>query len=523
MLWKALTIVLALAVSTPALAKNYLTDKAAFDAAWAELADKADLYGDLEGQASHVIIRQDSISLIAPTYANSRDLEVWSIAKEDHLIWGERDKVTNKGAPRKSGRYIWAQKSLFDLREIPIERLFDIANTAAEFVEFKWQPTPMEIAIGREHVGTREVAFRDVQWRILTGTPGDRAKLLTDAQGNYIEADISNTVKGRNRNFLEQTNWPFAEAQAELAKRVGDAEVLRLTARPNSISITVTSPKSKRITPTYGWDGGRYKHNATNMMGQRWHLLGGRKPVKLTDFKLTDLHGMIKAARRYTGQPDARVSDVTVTNDAAKAGGHEVIWTVTLFDPARGGLINTTEHWIVSIRADGSLARIRLPDHEAPGKENLDPATLAANLKLALRSIGQDTEVSQAMFTDRQAAMIHRGPNAGDFVEFFFKNTRIEANPTQPNGDVSELVFFKMGKAKGLTAEDITAMYKAAGEALEAPGGKIYQARLWGGKKGVYHLNGEPIVLLHVALPDGSGPAGIVAFHVDGTVAQVVK
>ena len=297
---------LLLAGPVPALAKNYLTDQAAFDAAWAELAEEAGLYGKLKGMASHITVRPDVIELVAQTSPNSFKLNIWRVRHEKHLIWGERDEVTNHGEPLKSGRYIDTRRSVFDVSGVPLDRLIAVARDAAGHVVFKWQPKTLGVTIGRRYVGTREKPFREVRWEIEAGVPGDLATLVTDAGGAYVEADISRTVKGRDRNFLEQTDWPFAEAQKGLAERITDGQLLRLTARPNAISVSVTSPKSRNMTPTHSWDGGRYKTNAMNMMGQRWHLLGGRGTFSLSDFKLTDLHGMIAAARRIAGQPSAR-------------------------------------------------------------------------------------------------------------------------------------------------------------------------------------------------------------------------
>lgn len=511
-------------LALPAAAKNYLSDQGAFDSAWQELAGEAGVYDKLQGRISRLMVRPDIMVLIAQPKRNSFDLHVWRVQREDHLIWGERDTVSYVGPQVKAGRFINGRESLFDIRDIALDRLIETGLRAAEPVVFEWTPKLLEVTIEREYVGLRDEMFRKVQWQIQAGSPGDRAKIEADAAGTFIGADITLTVKGRNRDFFSQLDWPYADAQQGLAERIGDGEVLRVTARRESISVTVTSPKSRQITPSYSWDGGRYKHNAMNMMGQRWHLLGGRGTFALSDIDLTDLHGMIALARGFAGQPGAGVSDVVVTSESAPGDGHEVQWTTTLFDPERGGMGNSSEHWIVSVRADGSLAKLRLPDHARPFGGFLDPAALALGLQHFATAVGADAEVYQILFGERDAVMVRRDAIGGTgFAEVKLDARQLTSVPTVSNGDPGELFFFRMGKTAGLTEDGILQMYRAAIDAVGVPGAEVFQARLWGGKKRIFDLGGEPMILLHVAEPGVRDPKGIVAFKTDGSVLQVFK
>ncbi|MEM9138648.1 MAG: hypothetical protein AAGB15_02365 [Pseudomonadota bacterium] len=519
-----LAALLVLLMTAPAVAKNYLSDQAAFDAAWEALTEEAGLNDGLDGQASFIRVRPDVIELIAPTDRSGRALTTWRVQRTDHIIWGERDTVANHGAPLNSGRFISAQKSLFDSRKVPLGTLVTLAAEAATPVRFKSSPKTLAVEIGRTYVGLRDLAFRDVQWQVIAGTPGDQAEILTDDQGIYIEADISGTVRGRARDFLSQVNWPYAEAQKELARMAGTAPILRLSIRRESVKVAAEHPRTKTKTLDYTWDGGRYKDSGFGGMGQRWHLLGGRAPFDLDAVKLSDVHAMIRTAKRYAGQLGARVAGVDVTNDKAADGGHEIVWTTSLYLPELGGFGNSQEHWIVSVRADGSLARIRLPDSERLGEDYLAPEAVAGSVRLLMDAVGPDVEAYQILFQGRDAVMIHKAPDwETGFAEVKLGRSDIKAIPTIAQGNPEDLFYFKMGKARGLDAAGVAAMYDAAVEALGATNAQVFQARIWGGKRDIFDAGGEPLVLIHLAEPGAGDPKGIVAFRIDGTIAQVFK
>ena len=267
---------------------DYLTDQAVFDAAWAKLSASLGEAPDLV----NLRVMPDRIEVMARAPEGGARIDFWAIDREGPLLM--KDLVIGPQPQQAPGFPGGVEGAFFSLDPVPLDRLVSISAQLLDLAPFEDPARVVEVTIARKTVLLPNPTTGEVGWRITAATPRETALVEATADGTLFGLDLSNTMRGRNRNFLTQDDWPLAEAQAGFEELAGaDADIFGVRVLAGSITITTRRPEYPDSRTSISWDGWRYTRGLVDLPA---NPLSEGETFVLADLPLKNLPEVLRTA-----------------------------------------------------------------------------------------------------------------------------------------------------------------------------------------------------------------------------------
>jgi hypothetical protein len=179
-------------------AQDYLTDPALFTAAWAKLSDRLD-----GADLAEIRIGEASIEVHARAAAGGARIDAWKVQRRRGLL-GKVDAVSGPGPVRPSGPVADVSGAFFAAGEVAFDQLPELLRQTLEQTPFQDPARVTGVRIGRRIAIIPTPAYADLRISISMANPREQASAEATPDGGLIGIDISQTQRGRTRDFLTQ-------------------------------------------------------------------------------------------------------------------------------------------------------------------------------------------------------------------------------------------------------------------------------------------------------------------------------
>ncbi len=279
---------LSLFVAGPALAQapaaatpppNYVNDQATFAKGWAELIEKIGPNADI----AELSIRPEAIEVLARAAEGGPRVDRWRVSHRT-ILTITLHSVSGPRPEQPSSPVANVESGFFKLSSVPLDRLWPILDAAKLRVRLDDPARIGSVRIARLVTLLPNPAHGDVRWTIGVGSGRESATVIAALDGSVMGVDISQTNRGRNRNFLEQDEWPLADAQASFRSIVGDRrEVFEIDVSRGTIKMVAVSRASPTAVTAWMWDGGTFRRDFVDSPNVELIRSNGNLPFALEE------------------------------------------------------------------------------------------------------------------------------------------------------------------------------------------------------------------------------------------------
>jgi hypothetical protein len=506
-----------------AQAPNYLNDQSMFEKGWSELVERI---GRDVGIAE-ISIRPDAIEVQARAAEGGARIDRWRVSFR-RILSVNFHGVTGPRPERPSTPVANVESGFFPLASVPIDRLWPILEAAKARVRLDDPAHVAAVRIARLITILPNPAFGDVRWNITVASARESASVTTAPDGRVMGVDISGTNRGRNRNFLEQDDWPLADAQASFRSIIGaKREAYEIDISRSTIKMVAVSQASPKSVTAWLWDGGAFRRDFIDSPNVELIRNNGNLPFALDEIDLSKAPAILKAARDKEPSGHPRIMIAKAVKERVAVGTPRVLWEVQMVDSRRQiPLIGEdfSERTIVKLTPDAEVVSVFLPRSLRPKFDLLDAGALLAALDKLRSAYGGDVKVLDLRFRDSRAHLVMLAPgttNATFEVELVEKG--LEETSPRSMQMLNLKSAFTLKDLARLNKGTLEGMLAKAQAAVPLPGSKVHSIRFWSGEPFWRPRPGMPYVDVRVGVPPRHDVGGYVVFTADGKFIETVK
>lgn len=519
-----LLAVFAMVFAAPCLAQvpGYLNDQSMFQRGWTELIGKVGSNADV----AEIAIRPEAIEILARASAGGARIDRWRVGKST-ILGMTFHRVAGPQPERPSSPVTNVESGFFALSSLPLDRFWPILEAAKARVRLDDPGSVTSVRIARSVTILPTPAHGEVRWSIGVGSGRESASVTAAIDGRIMGVDISGTVRGRNRNFHEQDEWPLADAQASFRSIVGArAEVFGIDVSRTAVTMRAVSAGNSAATTGWIWDGGTFRKDFLDMPNMDLARRNGNLPFTLDEIDLSKLPSILKAARAQepTGHP--RIMIVRAAKERTAVGAPRVLWEVQMVDSRRQiPLIGEdfSERTVVKLMPDGAVESVLLPKSLRPKVDRLSPVAILAALETLRSSFGADPRLFEMSFGSERATVSMISPtDPGMTFEVELTHKLEEASP-RPLAMLGRRSTFSFADLSQLDEATLDSMLAKAREAVPLPGSRVHRIRIWNGEPFWRPKPGLPYLDIRVGVPPRNDAGGYVVFAADGKHVETVR
>ncbi len=519
-----LLAIVALVLAGPALAQapNYLNDQAMFQKGWSELVEKMGPGVDV----AEIVIRPEAIEVKARAEGGGARIDRWQVGFTRimtialHRASGPRPEVP-------SGPVRDIESGFFGLPSVPIDRLWPILESALARARLEDAGRISSVRIARQVTLLPNPAYGEVRWTIGVASDRETASITTDPGGRIMGVDIAGTNRGRNRNFLEQDEWPLADAQASFRTIVGaKPEVYEIDVSRTTISMKAVAAGNPRSTTSWMWDGGAFRRDFVDMPNTDLIRNNGNLPFSLDEVDLAKLPAILKAAREREPSGNARIMIAKAVKERVPVGTPKVTWQVQMVDGRRQIPLfgeDFSERTVVNLTPDGAVAAVLLPKSLRPKVDRLSPDAVLAALETLQTSLGKNARLFEVSFNADQVALAMISPSQPGMTFEVALREKLEETSPRSVSMVNLRSTFAFGDLARLDKANLESILVRARAAIPIPGAQIHRIRIWSGEPFWRPRQGMPYLDIRVGVPPRFDVGGYVVFTADGKFVETVK
>jgi hypothetical protein len=516
-------LIAALILVTPlgARAQGYLSEPSLIGPAWALLMSETH-----RPDLSRVAIGERAIEIEARSSLGGARFDAWQVRRSDGVLGlGKGDRVGGPTPVMPSASVADPAGAFFPARDVQIEALPQMVAAALESVKFATPAKVERISLERQATILPKAGHGEPRWSITLGNGRETATVSLMLDGRPLGADISQTERGRTRDFLVQSDWPFEQAQAGFANLVGSGETVRaVTVRSDSIGVTAASPDFPDQLTDWSWDGGRFTRGLLDMPDVSVHLSNPDLPFALSELDLSELPQVLAAARAAAEEDGVDIVSVEAAKKPMVGAAPVVEWLVTLAGarPLIGA--DMEDDWEVRVSTAGVVLSVLPPERLRKQASYLDGEAFAASVQAYMDQIGGESPVLELMA--RPESVDVTGFDAGDMgmtLTITYDQTGFEVRNPFPVMMQTEADLFRLKALSALTAGTVEAMKAKAVEEVAMEGAEVYSLRVWSGAPFWSDPQGRQFVDIRVGIPPRHDRGGYVVFLADGSFVETVK
>lgn len=467
-----LAMVLAvLALSGTARAEtSYLTTRGELSRVLAEIVDEVGRTPPIHS----IRIEKKSVTVRLQGENRPTDIDEWTMLRNRRFLF-EFEFLRGPRPHNPTIDVADVQSGFFDLSILPMDKATAIIAAAMSFAKLDDPATVTSVDIARQIGILPAPSYGDVRWTIYLTTGRETASVTTDAAGNILYGDLSNTNRARRTNFLNEDEWPKEKAISDLIAVLGEGRRVRdMTIYDKSVQLTVDHETLDELTQGYSWT-----FSGVESSGIPSRLFPGTGDEQLFSLRDVDLSGMAKAreaARLAWGNPQARLLYMMVRRAEPGPTSPELRWVARFTD--LGGTIGISTHdGSVELSLDGKVRVVNLPESRRPKVNWLEPDVVGQTLARIASDFGPQARFGQISFNAERSDILAEDPNTpGAMAEFLLDGGDIKRfgtpMPWQANADLSslftvaDLAFFTPEKLTELRDRTKTRLGSAKGELL---------------------------------------------------------
>lgn len=509
---------LALLLCVPAMAAraedNVLTTQQGFDVLWAPLVQEL----GPGAQIAELSVTPDRIDVTVQSPQGGAFLDRWSA--RPGRFWGVHVRGPE---PLQVGDFLGdPREAMFPLADVPTGQLVDLVAVIAAEVPLL-QPGRVEaVRIARQMSILPEPSYGEVRWSVTVATDRESAEAITDAEGRLIGIDLSQTERGRNRDFLSQPEWDFALAAEGLANLTGpEAVVWQISLSAKTLTVEADSPDTAKALTSWSWDGGRFTRGLVDSPNIHPMMHGGGTPFALSEAQVARLPAIIAAAK--AALPHLTLRGLTAEKPVPLTGAAEVVWVAELSARPRKIVDPDYEAGEVRLRPDGTVLQVILPESERPPLDLLSGTGAAAAMAAFAGVVGEGSVYEVLIRSDR-AELLRPDPVDVEMdMTIVFNGKGLSEGFDRPGVFHSAADLIPMARFAALDAATVDAMKARAMAEIPLPGSEVYSLRFWNGAPWWQSPDGAPLVDVRVGVPPRHDVSGYAVFQMDGTLVEVVK
>ncbi len=502
---------------------NYLNDQAMFQKGWSQLVEK--FGSDID--VAEIMIRPDAIEVLARAAEGGARIDKWRISYKAilsatfHFVAGPR-------AERPSSPVANIETGFFRLASVPLHRLWPTLDAAKERVKLDDPGQVSSVRIARLVTLLPNPAHGEVRWSISVTSPRESASATASADGRIIGVDISQTNRGRNRNFLVQDDWPLADAQASFRTIVGARPVVyEIDLSAGSVKMTAGSQASPTAQTAWLWDGGTFRRDFIDSPNIELIRNNGNLPFTLDEVDVSKAPVILKAAREKEPSGHPRIMIAKATKERVAVGSPQVLWEVQMVDSRRQIPLfgeDFAERTIVKVSTSGEVVSVFLPRSLRPKVDPFSSDTVLAGIAKFSSSYGADSKIVELRFSDSRARLSMLSPTApGATFEVELTERGLKETSSRAVAMTNLRSSFQLGDLTRLDKATIEAMLTKAKAQVPLPGAVVHGIRFWSGEPFWRPKQGLPYVDIRVGIPPRHDVGGYVVFSADGKWIETVK
>jgi hypothetical protein len=512
-------------LAAPALAQtpNYLNNQALFSKGWSELIEKVGSAADV----TEVAIRPDAIDILARAQGGGARIDRWSVGFST-IMSITFHRVSGPRPERPSTPVRDIEGGFFRLASVPIRRFWPILEAALARVRLDEPGRIASVRIAKAVTILPEPAFGDVRWTIGVANDRENASVTADADGRIMGADIAGTNRGRNRNFLEQDEWPLADAQASFRTVIGARrEVYEVSVSRTSIAMKAVAANNASATTSWLWDGGSFRRDFIDAPNVDLMRHNGNLPFSLDEVDIARFPAILKVAREREPGGRPRIMIARAIKERVAVGEPRVLWEIQMVDAHRQiPLIGEdfSERTVVKLTPDGTVVSVLLPRSLRPKIDGLSPDGVLAALDTFRTAYGPAMKVLNLSFGQERAeiTMLPNG-DAGPPVEVALLDRGLVESSMSPMPTSRRRVTFTLDDLARLDKPLLEAMLARAQQGVPIAGARVHRIRIWSGEPFWRPRQGLPYVDIRVGVPPRFDAGGYVVFTADGKFIEAVR
>ena len=385
---------------------DYLDHKAMFQPAWNALVARLPAGTRLYS----ITIEDKQISVQGTSNRGADRLDEWTIRRSRFMGLFERDDVSGPRPVQVARHTASFASALFSLEDVAIDRLEELIDAAVERAALDDPARVTRIEVAHQLVILPQARYGLLRIALSVTSGRESATIFALPDRTIAAADLSQTNRTARLDLLRQDDWPMQEAQDSLLALVGaDATIRRIIVSQKRISLQRDDPANPQVGVGASWDlsGAMISPiSPLNLLGTDY--LGFR----LSEVAFSKLP-LIKAnALAAFGMNGGTVTDITARKPLSVRGNSasEVLWHVQVQFPNTpaglfGPFANFDELGLAVVRADGSVASIRLPKRLRPPVDWASGKALELTLVALREKLGPDIRI-QAVSLGKYGALI---------------------------------------------------------------------------------------------------------------------
>jgi hypothetical protein len=502
-------------------APTYLNDEAVWAKGWSELVDKLGANPDV----AEILIRPDAIEVLARAEAGGSRLDRWRVTSMS-ILTVRLHRVSGPRPEQPSSPVGNVESGFFKLSSVPIDRLWSILDTAKGRVRLDDPGRIASVRIARQVSLLPTPSHGDVRWSIAITNDRESASVIANADGGVMGVDIAGTNRGRNRNFLEQDEWPLGDAQASFRSMVASRpEVYELDISRTSIKMTAVSRASPTAVTAWLWDGGTFRRDFIDSPNIELVRSNGNLPFSLDEVDLSKAPAALKAAREKEPSGHPRIMIAKAVKERAAVGAPRVLWEVQMVDARRQIPLvgeDFAERTIVKVTPQGEVVSVLLPKSLRPVVNPYGSGAVLAAISRFTAAYGPQTRVVELSFRGRGATIKMQTPSGPREVELDERGIR-EGSAMMAGMPSMSRATFTLGDLAKMNAATIDSMVSRAQAAVPLPGAVVHGVRFWSGEPFWRPRAGLAHVDIRVGVPPRHDVGGYVVFTTDGKHVETVK
>ena len=520
--------VLLLLVPPPAYSadeKHYLSDQQIFLSAWEQLAGNI----GSEAELFSVEVRPDRITVLVRAEPGRSWLDLWQVrpANLAGRLLGRNSAISGPTKAQPPGPGTIVEEGFFAMADLPADRFVSILERAAEKVVMLTPGRVVGVSIRRQISFGSSLGYGDVRWSVEIANDRETATATMAMDGRLIGIDISGTERGRTKDFLTQSDWPFAVAADGFGNLIGDGgKIYKIEVRARSITVVAELPDDPEKVMRYKWDGGSFikdfialpKMTVTNAVQQNL-------PFDLDEIGLDRLSEILAAARAEMANRNVRIYDVVALKQRPVTGVAQALWVVRFADAEAAGSVAAEDLAEMRIRADATLVSARAPASERPEISYTSALGVVAAIEEFKQTFGSAQRVHQVEFRPDRAEIILESDTPGMVTKINLRHSGLSrGSDSRPMEMIhNQAGLFSLDLLNGI---DAVMMATVMGDAVGLMGhrdGEVGRVTIWSGAPFFRSPDGGPVIEVRVGLMPQDDEIGRAVFTLKGKAFDLVK
>ncbi len=508
-----LVLIALLLAPAGARAGDYLDDPKVLAEGWFALTAVMGRGTDL----ATVVIEPGVIRVRARAARGGPRVDGWEVRLPRGLFGGHA--VSGPSPERGAGPDGDVESGFFPAAALRLDLIPKAGAEALRRAAFSDPSRVTQVRIERMLVFAPDPSYGELRWSIQVASAYESATASVTPEGVIIGMDLSQTMRGRNRDFLAQPDWPFSDAQRGFAALVAGAEVWEVRVRRATISVNATSPEREDRIATYSWDGGRFTRGLADRPLIAGMGIQSDLPFAIGEVDLALLPRLVAAAKAAAPQGFGHVHEVLATRAPAVPGPPAVEWTVTLKrSPA------DPEEAEIHLATTGEVLRTTLPESLRARASYLDPAGLVAALAEIRAALGGGAPVYEVMIREDRISVLSQDPaDPSRKAEVELRGGVLKPGFGSFVMMETEEDLFALDVLASLDPARLAEMKRDAVARIGLADAEVYRMKIWNGSPFWRSRDGQPLVDIRVGLPPSHNTGGYVVYRIDGMFVEAVK